>query len=140
MALAGIKDIGQDVSGETQVRKILVIEDEADISRVIDLNLTAEGYDVACIHDGAAAVGLVHEVRPDLILLDLMLPGMDGLDICRRLKADDDTRQIPIIMVTARGEENDIVLGLGLGAEDYITKPFRVSELVARVKAAYTGS
>ena len=119
------------------MQSILVIEDEADIRRVIELNLTAEGYQVATCADGDLALERIRGEKPDLVLLDLMLPGQDGLDICRLLKADESLRRIPVIMVTARGEENDIVLGLGLGAEDYITKPFRVSELIARVKATF---
>jgi len=117
--------------------KILVVEDEADIRRVMELNLSAEGYEVSCAGDGLEGLELIRRLRPDLVLLDLMLPGLNGLEICRQLKAEEATRQIPLIMVTAKGEESDIVLGLGLGAEDYITKPFHVSELLARIRAAF---
>jgi two-component system phosphate regulon response regulator PhoB len=106
--------------------KILIVEDEIDILEVIEYNLSREGYRVLSIARSEA---------PDLVLLDLMLPGLDGFEVCRKLKADAVTYDIPIIMVTAKGEESDIVLGLGLGADDYVTKPFSPKELVARVKA-----
>ena len=118
-------------------RSILVVEDEADISRVIELNLLAEGYRVNVAADGLSGLEKIRSLQPDLVLLDLMLPGKDGLDICRELKADKATAAIPVIMVSARGEEQDVIIGLGLGADDYICKPFRVGELVARVKAAF---
>lgn len=115
--------------------KIVVIEDEADIREVIEHNLSREGYDVYSSSDGEKGLQLAKNKAPDLVLLDLMLPGLDGLDICRELKADLVTRPIPVIMVTAKGEESDIVLGLGIGADDYVTKPFSPKELMARVKA-----
>ena len=115
--------------------KIVIIEDEADIREVIEHNLSREGYDVYPSSDGKKGLQLAKKKAPDLVLLDLMLPGLDGLDVCRELKADPVTRSIPVIMVTAKGEESDIVLGLGIGADDYITKPFSPKELVARVKA-----
>lgn len=132
-----VTERNRNLTGETGLASIIVIEDEADISRVMELNLTVEGHEVTCSSNGRDGLELVKSSLPDLVLLDLMLPGMNGLDICRELKANDATKHIPLIMVTAKGEENDLVLGLGLGAEDYITKPFRVSELVARVKAAF---
>ena len=116
-------------------QKILVVEDEADIAELIEYNLTREGYDVVTTHDGEAGLALAGAERVDLVLLDLMLPGMDGIEVCRRLKADRETRGIAVIMVTAKGEEGDIVLGLGMGADDYVPKPFGPKELVARVKA-----
>lgn len=115
--------------------KIAVIEDEPDILEVIAHNLKREGFRVLECKDGAEAVGLVKAESPSLVLLDLMLPGMDGLEICRTLKQDPLTRSIPVIMVTAKGEESDIVSGLSLGADDYVRKPFSPRELVARVKA-----
>jgi len=115
--------------------KIVVIEDEADIREVIEHNLLREGYEVRASDDGEKGLRLVQKELPDLVLLDLMLPGLDGLDVCRELKANDRTRAIPVIMVTAKGEESDIVLGLGIGADDYVTKPFSPKELTARVKA-----
>ena len=115
--------------------KIAVIEDEADILEVIDYNLSKEGFDVCSALNGEEGLALVKKEGPDLVLLDLMLPGMDGIEICRTLKADYSTRSIPIIMVTAKGEESDIVLGLGMGADDYVVKPFRPRELMARIRS-----
>ncbi len=115
--------------------KILIVEDEKDIARMIDYNLKKESYKTVMLHDGSFAAMTAAKERPDLILLDLMLPGLDGLDVCRRLKADDRTSSIPIIMLTAKSEESDKILGLGLGADDYVTKPFSVKELLARVQA-----
>jgi two-component system phosphate regulon response regulator PhoB len=115
--------------------KIVVIEDEADILEVIQYNLAREGYEVVVTANGEEGLRLVRQEGPALVLLDLMLPGLDGIEVCRKLKADALTQAIPIIMVTAKGEEADIVLGLGVGADDYITKPFSPKELVARVGA-----
>jgi len=115
--------------------RIVVIEDEADILEVIRYNLSREGYKVMTSQDGAQGLELVRKEAPDLVLLDLMLPGLDGIEVCRRLKEDTVTHPIPIVMVTAKGEETDIVLGLGVGADDYVTKPFSPKELLARVKA-----
>lgn len=114
---------------------ILVIEDEADILEVIQYNLNREGFRTVCVRDGEEGLILASEKSPDLVLLDLMLPGMDGTEICRRLRLNPLTQSTPIIMVTAKDETSDIVLGLGLGADDYITKPFSPKELMARVKA-----
>ncbi len=116
-------------------KKIVVVEDEPDILEVLSYNLRREGFEVCASLDGKKGLELVKKELPDLVLLDLMLPGMDGLEICRHLKADDSTQNIPIIMVTAKGEESDVVLGLGLGADDYVAKPFSPKELTARVKA-----
>ncbi|OGR79372.1 MAG: DNA-binding response regulator [Elusimicrobia bacterium GWC2_64_44] len=115
--------------------KILVVEDERDIARMIEYNLKKEGYRTVLVHDGSFAALTAAKEKPALILLDLMLPGLDGLEVCRRLKADAKTSAIPIIMLTAKGEESDKVLGLGLGADDYVTKPFGLKELMARVQA-----
>jgi two-component system alkaline phosphatase synthesis response regulator PhoP len=115
--------------------KILVVEDERDIARMIEYNLKKEGYRPVLVHDGGFAAATAVKEKPALVLLDLMLPGLDGLEICRRLKADAKTKNIPIIMLTAKGEESDKVLGLGLGADDYVTKPFSLKELLARVQA-----
>ncbi|NNE07942.1 MAG: response regulator transcription factor [Gemmatimonadetes bacterium] len=114
---------------------MVIIEDEPDIVEVLAYNLSREGYNVLPAPDGETGWSLVSDERPDLVLLDLMLPGLDGLEVCRRLKGDRRTSSIPVIMVTAKGEESDVVLGLGVGADDYITKPFSPKELVARVKA-----
>lgn len=115
--------------------KIVVIEDEVDILEVINYNLSKEGFDVCSALDGEEGLALVKKEVPDLVLLDLMLPGLDGIEICRKLKTDYSTRSIPIIMVTAKGEESDIVLGLGMGADDYMVKPFRPRELMARIRS-----
>ena len=115
--------------------KIVVIEDEADILEVINYNLSKEGFDVCSALNGEEGLALVKNEGPDLVLLDLMLPGLDGIEICRTLKTDYSTRSIPIIMVTAKGEESDIVLGLGMGADDYVVKPFRPRELMARIRS-----
>lgn len=115
--------------------KIVVVEDEADIREVIEYNLSREGFDVIAAADGEEGLGLVKKKVPALVLLDLMLPGLDGLEVCRRLKSDSVTSDIPVIMVTAKGEESDVVIGLGVGADDYVTKPFSPKELLARVRA-----
>ena len=115
--------------------KIAVIEDEADILEVIEYSLSKEGFGVCTALDGEEGLALVKKELPDLVVLDLMLPGIDGIEICRKLKSDSATRSISIIMVTAKGEESDIVLGLGIGADDYVVKPFSPRELTARVKS-----
>jgi two-component system phosphate regulon response regulator PhoB len=114
--------------------KILVVEDDKDIVEVIKYNLTKEGYQVTCTLSAEAALKTLEENIPDLILLDLMLPGMDGLEFCRIIRNKPEFRAIPIIMLTARSEETDIVVGLEVGAGDYITKPFSPRVLIARIK------
>jgi two-component system phosphate regulon response regulator PhoB len=114
---------------------IVVVEDETDILDVIEYNLNREGYRVRPYRDGLEGLEGVRRHAPELVILDLMLPGLDGLEICRRLKQDPVTQATPIIMVTAKGEEADVVLGLGVGADDYVAKPFSPKELVARVSA-----
>ncbi len=115
-----------------KMKKILVVDDEKPISDIVKFNLTKEGYEVYTAYDGEEALEKVEEVEPDLILLDLMLPKMDGLEVAREVRKNHD---MPIIMVTAKDSEIDKVLGLELGADDYVTKPFSNRELVARVKA-----
>lgn len=115
--------------------RIVVVEDEPDILEILGYNLRREGFEVQSASDGTSGLSLIRREKPDLVLLDLMLPGIDGLDICRTLKDSDETADTLIIMVTAKGEESDIVLGLGAGADDYISKPFSPKEMVARVKA-----
>ncbi len=115
--------------------KILVVEDEPDIREVLEYNLAREGFRVIACGDGAEGVDAARREAPALILLDLMLPGIDGVEACRLLKQDPITTDIPVIMVTAKSEESDVVLGLGVGADDYIAKPFSPKELVARVRA-----
>lgn len=114
--------------------KILIVEDDENIRELISFNLKAEDYSVIEAETGENGIKQAIKVLPDLILLDLMLPEMDGLDVCRQLKSDATTKNIPIIMVTAKGEESDIVTGLELGADDYVSKPFRPKELVARIR------
>jgi len=113
---------------------ILVVDDEADILQLVQYNLAKDGYRVSCTDSGEAALKTATTHLPDLIILDLMLPGLDGLEVCKRLRADSKTQNVPIIMLTAKGEEADIVTGLELGADDYITKPFSPRVLAARVK------
>ena len=115
--------------------KVLVVDDEKDIIELVSYNLEKEGFKVISATAGEKALELVSSEEPEIIILDLMLPGIDGLDVCRELKRSDQTSSIPIIMLTAKGEESDIVIGLELGADDYITKPFSPRVLVARVKA-----
>lgn len=112
--------------------KILVVDDERNIVELLKYNLEKEGYEVLSAYDGFEAVNLAKQDRPDLIILDIMLPGQGGLEVCRILRKET---KIPIIMATAKGEEIDKILGLELGADDYVTKPFSPRELVARVKA-----
>ncbi len=115
---------------------ILIIEDETDISALLDFNLTREGYRVTIAATGENGLNLARSHLPDLVILDLMLPGTSGMDVCRNLKSDAQTNRIPIIMLTARDAEVDIVAGLESGADDYITKPFSPRVVVARVRAA----
>ncbi len=115
--------------------KILVVEDEEALSHLLSYNLGKEGFEVAISGDGDEALIAVDEEKPDLVLLDWMLPNVSGVEICRQLRARAETRDIPVIMLTARGEEEDRVRGLELGADDYVTKPFSMSELVARMRA-----
>jgi DNA-binding response OmpR family regulator len=115
--------------------RILVVEDEGDLREVLAYNLTRERFRVSTARDGVSALDIARKTRPDLVLLDLMLPDLDGLEVCRRLRSDERLTRTPIIMLTAKGEESDIVLGLGVGADDYVTKPFSVKEVVARVQA-----
>jgi two-component system phosphate regulon response regulator PhoB len=113
---------------------ILAVDDEEDILELIDYNLSKEGYDVSTVSSGEDALKRARELAPNLIVLDLMLPGIDGLEVCRRIKGDAKTASIPIIMLTAKSDEADIVTGLELGADDYITKPFSPRVLIARIR------
>jgi len=115
--------------------KVLVVDDEKDIIELVSYNLEKEGFKVISATASEKALELISSEEPEIIILDLMLPGIDGLDVCRELKRRDQTSSIPIIMLTAKGEESDIVIGLELGADDYMTKPFSPRVLVARVKA-----
>ena len=115
--------------------KILVVDDEEDILELVRYNLAREGYTVVCAASGEAALKTAASDPVDLIILDLMLPGIDGLEVARRLRQNSGTKETPIVMLTAKGEEADIVTGLELGADDYVTKPFSPRILIARVKA-----
>ncbi len=115
--------------------RVLIVEDETDIANLVQFHLTKEGFSSEVALSGRMALRAVDQSRPDLVILDIMLPDLDGLEVCRKLKRDAATQQIPILMVSARGEESDIVVGLELGAEDYVTKPFSPRVLMARVKA-----
>jgi two-component system, OmpR family, alkaline phosphatase synthesis response regulator PhoP len=114
---------------------ILIVEDEEEIRELVRYNLERQGYRVATAASGEEAMRAVHEEPPNLVLLDLMLPAMDGWEVCKQLKREPTTQQIPVIMLTAKGEESDMVLGLELGADDYISKPFSPRVLTARVHA-----
>lgn len=112
--------------------KILVVDDEEDILKLLDYNLSKEGYKVTCVSSGEEALSRAD--KHDVIILDLMLPGIDGLEVCKKLRSDERTNKVPIVMLTAKGEDADIVAGLELGADDYITKPFSPRVLVARIR------
>jgi len=114
---------------------VLVVEDEDSLATLLQYNLEKEGYDVAVAGDGEEALLLVDERLPDLIVLDWMLPKVSGIEVCRRLRQRNETRNVPIIMLTARGEETDRVRGLDTGADDYVVKPFSMTELTARIRA-----
>lgn len=116
-------------------KRILIVEDDRDISELVRYNLEREGYDVSALFEGGEAFDHALKRRPDLIVLDLMLPGTDGMEICRLLKNEERTKNIPVIILTAKGEESDVVVGLQMGADDYMTKPFSPKVLTARVKA-----
>ena len=114
--------------------KILVVDDEEDIRELVELNLSHEGFKVISCESGEEALEMAGSELPDLIILDLMLPGIDGLEVCKKLKGNLKTENIPVVMLTARGEETDVVTGLEIGADDYVTKPFSGKVLVARVR------
>lgn len=115
--------------------KILAVDDEEHIQELIKFNLENSGYTVICCGTGIEALKIVRSEKPDLVLLDVMLPGIDGYDVCKEIRKDNAISIIPVIMITAKSEELDKILGLELGADDYITKPFSIRELLARVKA-----
>ncbi|MGF1551390.1 MAG: phosphate regulon transcriptional regulator PhoB [Paracoccaceae bacterium] len=115
--------------------RVLVVEDEEALSALLEYNLAKEGFAVRVSQDGDDALLAIEEEKPDLVLLDWMLPGLSGIEVCRRIRAQSETRDLPVIMLTARGEEDDRVRGLDTGADDYLTKPFSVPELTARVRA-----
>ena len=124
------------MSGAT-AKKILIVEDERDILQLVKLYLEKEGFRTVAAATGAEGLKCAKEDKPDLIVLDLMLPEIDGLEVCKRLRSAPETAMLPIIMLTAKAEESDTVIGLELGADDYVTKPFSPKALVARVKALF---
>ena len=118
-------------------KRILIVEDERDINELIRYNLEREGFEVLSLFDGGHVLDIAITRKPDLILLDLMLPECDGLEVCRQLKSESRTKNIPVIMTTAKGSESDVVVGLSLGADDYIVKPFSPQVLFARIKTIF---
>ena len=129
--------IGSGGTGARRMSKgtILVIDDEKDLIELVRYNLEKEGYDVIAATDGQSGLEVIKRHRPELVVLDLMMPGIDGLQVCQRLRADQRSARMPVIMLTAKATEADRIVGLELGADDYITKPFSPREVVARVKA-----
>ncbi len=120
---------------EQGMKKVLIVEDEKDLAELLAFNLEREGYAVTAVHDGKRALELAGAEPPDLILLDLMLPGLLGTEVCKALRKDRRTARIPVVMITAKGDEIDRVVGFEVGADDYILKPFSMREVVLRVKA-----
>jgi len=118
-------------------KKILIVEDEQDILQLVKLYVEKEGFRTVSAKTGTEALHLVEQEKPDLVVLDLMLPEIDGLEVCKRLRSSPETARLPIIMLTAKAEESDTVVGLELGADDYVTKPFSPKTLVARIKALF---
>lgn len=119
----------------SRANQILIVEDERDIQELLQIVLTREGYSHKTAGTGEEALSQMKAPLPDLVLLDLMLPGLDGLEVCKRIKQNEATRHVPVVMLTAKGEESDVVIGLELGADDYIPKPFSPKVLTARIKA-----
>jgi two-component system phosphate regulon response regulator PhoB len=116
-------------------QRVLVVDDEEDILQLVEYNLEKNGFDVTCVESGEEALRSARANQPDVMVLDLMLPGLDGLEVCRSIKGEARTRDIPVLMLTAKGEEADVVKGLEMGADDYVTKPFSPKVLVARINA-----
>jgi DNA-binding response OmpR family regulator len=116
-------------------KKVLVVDDERDLVELIGMNLQRNGYEVVSANDGATGLDMARKQKPDLVILDVMMPGLSGQDVTRALKADPETASLPIVMLTAKTEETDIIVGLSLGADDYVTKPFSMKVLMARVGA-----
>jgi len=132
---AGKAGHGLYTAGETMAIRVLVVDDEKDIVELVRYHAAKAGFECVAGGDGPTALRLVRELQPDVVILDLMLPGLDGLQVCRRLREDPATARLPIIMLTAKAEEVDRILGLELGADDYVVKPFSPRELMARVRA-----
>lgn len=115
--------------------EILVVDDDRDVAQSIEMSLRRRGYRVALAHSGVEALKLLRRIKPDLVILDVLMPGMNGFEVCRRLRADATTSSLPIVFLTARGQERDRIEGLRAGADDYLSKPFNLEELILRVKA-----
>jgi len=115
-------------------KKIVLAEDEPQIARLVEFKLKKEGYEVTWKPNGEEALEAIRKEKPDLILLDIMMPVMDGYEVLRRIREDENLKSIPVVMLTARAQERDVVKGIDMGADDYITKPFHPTELLARVK------
>lgn len=115
--------------------RILLVEDDPSISEILQHNLEREGYEVMAVSDGQAAIHRARSLSPDLVILDLMIPVIDGLEVCRQLRSDPRTQEIRVLMLTAKSEETDEVVGFNMGADDYVTKPFRIKPLMERIKA-----
>ena len=126
---------GAAATATDDMKRVLIIEDDRDIVELVRYNLANEGFSVSAVGDGSAGLAAVKKSPPDLLLLDLMLPKLSGLEICKQIRRDESLNRLPILILTARGEEADRVVGLEIGADDYVTKPFSPRELVARVKA-----
>lgn len=114
---------------------VLIVEDEPDQQELLRFNLSREGYQVSCVDNGRQALEMIRHQQPDLVVLDLMLPGIDGLEVCKQLRREMATANVPIVMLTAKAEDSDVVAGLELGADDYVTKPYSPRVLLARVRA-----
>lgn len=121
---------------DSLAKKILIVDDEEYIVELLRINLKKQGYEPICAYSGTEALEQAQKMRPDLILLDIMMPDMDGLETCRKLREDRTMKKVPIIILSAKSEETDKVIGLGVGADDYMTKPFGIRELMARINAA----
>jgi len=130
-----VSDMPTALRAGATLPRILIIEDERSLTKVLTYNLQREGYEVVLAHDGQEGLRKAQTLLPDLILLDLMLPVMGGLEVCRELRAGERTREIPIIMLTAKAEETDQIVGFSMGADDYVTKPFSIKVLLQRIKA-----
>src|SRR5436190_6026910 len=117
------------------MKKILIVEDETDLVKLLKYNLEKEGFRVSSATDGSVALAEARRETPDLVILDLMLPGLDGLEVCRQLRRNEKFARIPILILSARNDESDRIVGLELGADDYVTKPFSMREVTARVRA-----
>jgi two-component system, OmpR family, alkaline phosphatase synthesis response regulator PhoP len=135
MPISALDDLSLEREAAPRMKRILIIEDDRDIVELVRYNLEKEGFRVSAAEDGASGLAQVKSSPPDLIVLDLMLPRLPGLEICRELRRDPKLPRLPILMLTARGDEADRVVGLEMGADDYVSKPFSPRELVARVKA-----